>query len=253
MCNTDCKNNPDSCISEQLYMAMADELVSGGYRDAGYVYVNIDDCWQNRSRDADGKLQADSERFPHGIAWLSDYMHTRGLKLGIYTDYGSATCEGYPGTDLAHQEVDAKTFAEWKVDSVKVDGCNSNSSTMNDAYPRFGDFLNATGRPMLYSCSWPDYLNDHVNFSYVGEKCNLWRMYRDIYSQWPIIEQIIEFYGDQAELIQPVAGPGRWNDADQLTVGDHHTQGWCHNSSDPLGGCNGLSVVVSNNGLITAR
>ena len=70
-------------------------------------------------------------------------------------------------------------------------------------------------------------------------------MYRDIYSQWPIIEQIIEFYGDQAEVIQPVAGPGRWNDADQLTVGDHHPQGWCHNSSDPLGGCNGLSVVES--------
>jgi hypothetical protein len=82
---------------------------------------------------------------------------------------------------------------------------------MNDAYPRFGDFLNQTGRPMLYSCSWPDYLNDHVNFSYVGEKCNLWRMYRDIYSQWPIIEQIIEFYGDNAEVLQPIAGPGQWN------------------------------------------
>eukprot|EP01052_Picozoa_sp_SAG31_P006899 SAG31_NODE_323_length_17713_cov_12.065834_11_plen_208_part_00 len=128
----------------------------------------------------------------------------------IITD-GSATCEGYPGTDWDHQEADAKTFAEWEVDSVKVDGCNSNSSTMNDAYPRFGDFLNHTGRPMLYSCSWPDYLNDHVNFSYVGEKCNLWRMFRDIYSQWPIIEQIIEFYGDQAEVLQPIAGPGRWN------------------------------------------
>ena len=84
---------------------------------------------------------------------------------------------------------------------------------MNEAYPRFGDFLNATGRPMLYSCSWPDYLNDHVNFSYVGEKCNLWRMYRDIYSQWPIIEQIIEWYGDNSAMVQPVAGPGRWNDA----------------------------------------
>ena len=208
MCNTDCKNHPNSCISENLYMAMADELVSGGYKDVGYNYVNIDDCWQNRSRDANGALQPDSERFPHGIKWLADYMHERGLRLGIYTDYGSATCEGYPGTDWAHQEIDAQTFADWGVDSVKVDGCNSNSSTMNAAYPRFGEFLNKTGRPMLYSCSWPDYLNDHVNFSYVGEKCNLWRMYRDIYSQWPIIEQIIEFYGDPktAEVLQPIAG-----------------------------------------------
>ena len=78
-------------------------------------------------------------------------MHNRSLKLGIYTDYGSATCEGYPGTDWNHQQLDAKTFARWKVDSVKVDGCNSNSSTMNQAYPRFGAALNATGRPMLYS------------------------------------------------------------------------------------------------------
>merc|ERR1712159_214247 len=102
-------------------------------------------------------------------------MHSRGLKLGIYTDYGSHTCEGYPGTDWDHQEIDAQTFADWGVDSVKVDGCNSNTSTMNDAYPRFGDMLNKTGRPMVYSCSWPDYLNNHVNFSYVKEKCNMWR------------------------------------------------------------------------------
>jgi len=112
---------------------------------------------------------------------------------------------------------------------------------MNDAYPRFSDLLNATGRPMLYSCSWPDYLNNHVNFSYVAEKCNLWRMYRDIYSQWPIIMQIVEFYGSEAAMLQPIAGPGHWNDADQLTVGDHHPQGWCQNSSDPIGGCNGLT------------
>ena len=245
MCQTDCTKYPTSCISEQLYTRMADELVSGGYRDAGYVYVNIDDCWQNRSRDAQGRLQPDANRFPHGIKWLSDYMHERGLKLGIYTDYGSATCEGFPGTDLDHQEIDAKTFAEWGVDSVKVDGCNSNSSTMNMAYPRFGRMLNATGRPMLYSCSWPDYLNDYVNFTDVAQHCNLWRFYRDIYSQWPIILQIIEFYGTETPVVQPVAGPGNWNDADQLTVGDHHPQGWCHNASDPVGGCNGLTPTES--------
>jgi len=138
--------------------------------------VNIDDCWQNRSRDTEGRLQADNDRFPHGIKWLASYMHARGLKLGIYTDYGTSTCEGYPGTPLEHQEVDANTFASWDIDSVKVDGCNSNTSTMNYAYPRFGDYLNATGRPMLYSCSWPDYLNDHVNWTAVADKCNLWRM-----------------------------------------------------------------------------
>eukprot|EP00035_Acanthoeca_spectabilis_P013270 m.244505 g.244505 ORF g.244505 m.244505 type:complete len:622 (-) comp15844_c0_seq5:40-1905(-) len=245
MCNTDCDTFPDTCISERLFTAMADELVAGGYRDAGYTYVNVDDCWQNRSRDSEGRLQPDAERFPHGIKWLADYMHERGLKLGIYTDYGTSTCEGYPGTPLDKQQIDAETFAAWGVDSVKVDGCNSNTSTMNEAYPRFSDLLNATGRPMLYSCSWPDYLNDHVNFSFVAQKCNLWRMYRDIYAQWPIIQDIVEFYGKNAGVLQPVAGSGHWNDADQLTVGDHHPQGWCHNSSDPDGGCNGLTQAES--------
>ena len=75
------------------------------------------------TRDSEGRLQADSTRFPHGIPWLADYMHSRGLKLGIYTDYGTSTCGGYPGTDFANMEIDAQTFASWKVDSVKVDGC----------------------------------------------------------------------------------------------------------------------------------
>ena len=123
MCGTDCQNAPDSCISERLYLAMADELVRGGYRDAGYTYVNIDDCWQNRSRDEAGRLQPDRARFPHGIAWLAEQMHRRGLQLGIYTDYGTTTCGGFPGTPLDKQRIDAETFAEWGIDSVKVDGC----------------------------------------------------------------------------------------------------------------------------------
>jgi len=95
---------------------------------------------------------------------------------------------------------------------------------MAEAYPRFGAFLNATGRHMLYSCSWPDYVNDHINFTTVAQHCNLWRMYRDIYSQWNIVADVIDFMGNEQQVLQPVAGPGGWNDPDQLTVGDTHAQ-----------------------------
>ena len=156
-CVIDCKTYPDTCISEKLYMAMGDELVKNGYRDLGYVYVNIDDCWAENTRDNVTKeLRADHVRFPHGIQWLADYMHQRGLKLGIYADYGAFTCGGYPGS-LGYLDIDAQTFAKWGVDSVKFDGCFSDARTDKVGYPAFGKALNKTGHPMLYSCEWPLY------------------------------------------------------------------------------------------------
>jgi len=227
LCTVDCSKFPNDCISEDLILAQADELVSGGYLEAGYNYINIDDCWQNSSRDTDGRLQPDRIRFPHGMKWLADQIHSRGLKFGMYTDYGSYTCGGFPGSPWEAQQVDAETFAEWGIDSLKVDGCNSNVSTMNDAYPRFGHFLNNTNRKIVYSCSWPDYLesaHEPVNWTSIAENCNMWRMYRDIYAQWWIIADIIQWMGANQAILQPIARPGAWNDADQLMIGDHHNQ-----------------------------
>jgi hypothetical protein len=155
------------------------------------------------------------------------------------TDYGTATCEGRPGTPLKYQEIDAQTYAEWGVDSVKVDGCNQetgiSADNMSLAYPRFGQFLNKTGRPMLYSCSWPDYENDWyfdaeavMKFKAVAASCNIWRMYRDIYARWDEISDIIHFMGERQHILQQIAGPGQFNDADQLIIGDHRHQGWCY-------------------------
>jgi len=106
-CNTDCDNDPNNCISEKLFMEMADRIAEDGFKDVGYEFVNIDDCWMARERDAHGRLQADPKRFPHGIKNLADYVHSKGLKLGIYEDLGSFTCGGYPGT-LGHIETDAE-------------------------------------------------------------------------------------------------------------------------------------------------
>ncbi|OQR70683.1 alpha-N-acetylgalactosaminidase isoform 1 [Tropilaelaps mercedesae] len=131
-CNIDCENQPDECISESLYKRMADRLVAEGYRDAGYVYVNIDDCWSLLNRDtATGRLVADPKRFPSGISALAKYMHERGLKLGIYGDAGTKTCCGYPGS-MGHFELDAHTFAEWGVDMLKLDGCYIDPALMTE-------------------------------------------------------------------------------------------------------------------------
>jgi len=118
-CNTDCENDPHNCISERLFMQMADLVISDGYYDAGYRYINIDDCWLAHERDRRGKLQPDATRFPSGIKALGDYVHSKGLKFGIYEDYGNYTCAGYPGI-LGHLKEDADTFESWGVDYVKV-------------------------------------------------------------------------------------------------------------------------------------
>ncbi|XP_042228163.1 alpha-N-acetylgalactosaminidase-like isoform X2 [Homarus americanus] len=221
-CNTDCVNDPHNCISELLFMQMADILVNQGYRDLGYDMISLDDCWLSRERDALGRLQPDPFRFPSGIAALSDYMHKRGLKFGIYEDYGNFTCAGYPGI-LGHLQTDADTFADWGVDYVKLDGCYSHPVDMDQGYPLFGFYLNQTLRPMVYSCSWPvyqTYSGMTPNYTSIINTCNLWRNFDDIQDSWESVQRIIDYYGDNQDDIVPNAGPGHWNDPDMLIIGN---------------------------------
>ncbi|XP_041085037.1 alpha-N-acetylgalactosaminidase-like [Polyodon spathula] len=222
-CNTDCTNDPDNCISEHLFKAMADRLAEDGWRALGYEYVNIDDCWASKKRDARGRLQPDPKRFPSGIKALADYVHAKGLKLGIYGDVGLYTCGGYPGTTPDMVQIDAETFAEWGVDMLKMDGCYSNDSMKAEGYPKMSAALNATGRPIAYSCSWPAYqggLPPRVNYTQLGEICNLWRNYGDIQDSWDDVLNVIDWFGENQEVLQPAAGPGHWNDPDMLIIGD---------------------------------
>ncbi|XP_053550430.1 alpha-N-acetylgalactosaminidase [Bombina bombina] len=222
-CNTDCMNDPDNCISEYLIRSIADKMVDDGWRDLGYVYVSIDDCWAQKKRDANGRLQPDPERFPSGMKALADYVHSKGLKLGIYGDMGNYTCMGYPGTTLENIKVDADTFASWEVDMLKFDGCYSNAVDKAIGYPKMSAALNATGRPILYSCSWPAYeggLPPQVNYTLLGNICNMWRNYDDIQDSWDSVLGIIKWYGKNQDVLQPAAAPGRWNDPDMLIIGD---------------------------------
>lgn len=221
-CNTDCKNDPDNCISDRLFRTMTDILVSEGYAAAGYEYINVDDCWPERERDTRGRLVPDRERFPYGMKSLADYVHSKGLKFGIYEDYGNYTCAGYPGV-VGHLTEDAQTFASWGVDYVKLDGCYALPLDMDHGYPAFGRELNRTGRPMVYSCSWPVYqiyAGIKPNFSSIIEHCNLWRNFDDIQDSWASVESIIDYYGNHQDAIVPNAGPGHWNDPDMLIIGN---------------------------------
>ncbi|XP_067663987.1 alpha-N-acetylgalactosaminidase-like isoform X2 [Haliotis asinina] len=217
-CNLDCKTDPENCVSEHLYKSIADVIVAEGYRDLGYEYVNIDDCWPAEDRDSEGRLQPDPDRFPSGMKNLSQYMHSKGLKLGIYEDFGKKTCAGYPGSEF-FLRTDANTFADWEIDLLKFDGCNSDPKDMDVGYPVMSKFLNLTKRPMLFSCEWPLY--DHQpNYQAIRENCNIWRNYNDIQDSWDSVLSIINFYGQNKGNFAAVAGPGGFNDPDELIVGD---------------------------------
>jgi len=221
-CNTDCEDDPVNCISERLFRNMADMLVVGGWKEVGYEYIMLDDCWSSMQRSDAGELMADPDRFPSGIKALAGYVHKLGLKIGIYADYGTATCGGYPGS-LGHLETDAKTFASWDVDYVKMDGCNSDPKTMDQAFPEFGRALNATGRPMIYQCEWPLYQGGAgiiPNYTRIRESCNLWRNFYDVQDNWHNILLLTDYYGDNKDGFLQWGGPGGWNDPDMLVGGN---------------------------------
>jgi alpha-N-acetylgalactosaminidase len=221
-CNVDCSNDPDNCIGEKLFKDMADVMERDGFLRAGYEYVIIDDCWLAKSRDSSGRLQPDPTRFPNGIRALADYIHAKGLKFGIYGDFGTHTCAGYPGNEY-YLQYDAQTYANWTVDYFKMDGCYSDIKQYDDAYPAMGMWLNKTGRPILYSCSWPAYQEGTMTPDYVkiAKYCNIWRNFNDIDDSWNSVKEIIKFYGDDHSHFVEVAGPGHFNDPDMLIIGNY--------------------------------
>ena len=206
--------NRFSCnVSEQLIKSTADAMVASGMRDVGYQYVVIDDCWQV-SRDAQGTIVADPQRFPSGMAALADYVHAHGLKFGLYTDAGSRTCMGRPGS-LGHEWQDAATYAAWGVDYLKVDWCATEGLDAATQYALFRDALAATGRPIVLSiCTW----GTQNPWDWASDAGHLWRTTRDITDRWPTLLQIIRENAVRAYA----AGPGGWNDPDMLEVGNGH-------------------------------
>jgi len=198
-------------VSEQLIRETADAMVSSGMKAAGYQYVNIDDCWQV-SRDGQGTIVADPTRFPSGIKALADYVHSKGLKLGVYTDAGRLTCEKRPGS-FDHEVQDAKTYAAWGVDYVKIDWCNAEGLDPDVQYAKFRDALAQSGRPIVFSiCNW----GVKAPWQWGPHTGNLWRTTGDIKDDYDRMSVI----GFSQNGLDKFAGPGHWNDPDMLEVGN---------------------------------
>lgn len=210
-------------LDEKLVMEIADAMVSSGMRDLGYQYINMDDYWHDSTRAADGKPVANPQKFPHGIKWLSDYVHSKGLKLGIYSDAGDKTCGKCFG-GYGYEEIDAKQYAEWGVDLLKYDFCFVpwKKKEALSRYKKMGDALKASGRSITYSlCNWGLFAPWKWGESVGG---NYWRTTPDIIDTWnggPF------WYGSFMSILKKqtklhkYAGPGHWNDPDMMIVGNY--------------------------------
>ncbi|MGM8225452.1 glycoside hydrolase family 27 protein [Cellvibrio sp. ARAG 10.3] len=213
-------------VNEKLIREMADAMVASGMKDAGYEYINIDDCWHGE-RDKDGKIQVNKERFPSGMKALADYVHSKGLKIGIYSDAGNTTCAGYPGS-RGHEYQDALTYAEWGIDYLKYDWCDTENINPIGAYTTMRDALHTAGRPVLFSiCEW----GDNKPWDWAKDVGHAWRTTGDIYpcwdcelnhgswSSWGVLPIL-----DKQEKLRKFAGPGHWNDMDMMEVGNGMTE-----------------------------
>ncbi len=222
-------------VNEKVVRDAADAMVASGMRDAGYQYIVIDDCWQV-DRDSKGNIIVDGKTFPSGIKALADYVHAKGLKFGIYSDAGTKTCAGRPGS-WGYEFQDARQYAEWGVDYLKYDWCNNGGQNSAAAYSRMRDALAVCGRPIVFSiCEW----GSTKPWLWAKDIGNLWRTTGDIQDFWEGkkdwgglgVVQII----DLQDGLEAYSGPGHWNDPDMLEVGNggmtdseyrSHFSFWC--------------------------
>lgn len=206
-------NTFGSKINEQLILEMADAMVEKGYRDAGYEYLVIDDCWSLRERDENGKLVADPEKFPHGMKYVADYVHSKGLKFGMYSAAGVRTCAGFPGS-YGHEFEDAKQFAEWGVDYLKYDLCHfPGSGNVRNAYLKMSMALRASGREILFAGCTCGEADPWDWMRSVG--AHMYRSHADITDEYEAFRYIAQKQLSNMKY----SGPGCYNDMDMLVVG----------------------------------
>lgn len=219
-------------IDEKMICEMADALVSTGLRDLGYNYLVIDDCWSQRKRDKDGRMVPDAKKFPNGMKAVADYVHSKGLKFGIYSCVGTMTCAGYPGS-YGHEYIDAKTFAEWGVDFLKYDYCYRSKKTAGvDSYRKMALALKNCGRDILFSaCSWGhDNTDEWIDTTGV----NMWRATTDIRDSWGKIKELI----DVSLSLEGKNYINCWADLDMLVIG-MNGEGFC-----ALEGCSEAEYIT---------
>ncbi|KAL5832786.1 hypothetical protein ACOSQ3_016460 [Xanthoceras sorbifolium] len=200
-------------IEEKLIRETADAMVSTGLAAVGYEYINIDDCWGELNRDSEGNMVPKASTFPSGIKALADYVHSKGLKLGIYSDAGSQTCSKTMPGSLGHEEQDAKTFASWEIDYLKYDNCETDGTSPKERYPIMSKALLNSGRPIFFSlCEW----GEEDPATWAPSVGNSWRTTGDIEDNWNSMTSL----ADQNDKWSSYAAPGAWNDPDMLEIGN---------------------------------
>lgn len=200
-------------IDEELVKSSADALCEKGLKDAGYNYLVIDDCWSKKERNKDGKTEADETKFPSGMKAIADYVHSKGLKFGMYSCCGTRTCAGFPGS-YGHEYTDAETFASWGVDFLKYDHCFKPECAPSPLlYRKMGLALANCGRDILYSaCSWG--INETSDWIKTTG-AHMWRSTGDVFDMWTSVKTIYE-----ANIpLQANNGKGCFNDMDMLITG----------------------------------
>ncbi|HXQ82183.1 MAG TPA: glycoside hydrolase family 27 protein [Opitutaceae bacterium] len=230
--NTFAENCSDALVRET-----ADAMAANGMRDAGYVYIVIDDCWSKKERDADGGLVADPVKFPYGMKALGDYLHSKGFKFGMYGCAGKTTCGGYPG-GRGHEFQDARQYASWGVDYFKYDWCDHGTANGPESYRIMSDAIRAAGRPIVFSlCEW----GQNQPWLWAEPVGHLWRTTGDIGATYATGGKNKWEHGwktllDMQVGLEKYAGPGHWNDPDMLEVGNKgltlaesrgHFSFWC--------------------------
>lgn len=214
-------------INEDLVKATADKLVSSGMRDAGYIYLVLDDGWMAKERDSAGFLVPDPQKFPHGMKALAAYVHSKGLKFGLYNCAGTETCAGYPGT-RGYEYQDAFRYAQWDIDYLKFDWCNTDGINAKEAYTTMSKALKKAGRPIVFSlCEW----GSNKPWLWAQNVGQLWRTTGDITARFEGIKTMGEWHAngvmtiaDMQDTLRKYAGLNHWNDPDMLEVGNGMTQ-----------------------------
>lgn len=258
-------NAYEAKIDETKIKAIADVMVSSGMRDAGYTYLVLDDGWMAKDRDSAGNLVADPEKFPAGMKAIGDYIHSKGLKFGIYECRGYLTCQRLPGS-FQHEQADMNSFASWGVDYIKLDACyaEKNGRLSTEDFQIYHDCIQNTGRPMILSIS--DFGNGA--WAWGGKEFGqLWRTSYDIY---PFMESVYSCANTSggSESSHPgfnglwqFAGPGHWNDPDMLQVGNlanatqnkAHFSLWCMLAAPLMAGCDLTTMSDTTLKIFTAR
>eukprot|EP01084_Bolivina_argentea_P189709 326190_1 len=226
-------NHYECNVSADVVMQTMKAFISTGLRDAGYIYINLDDCWQ-LNRTSNGSIVADYRTFPNGIQPLVQYAHNNKMKFGLYSDTGPLTCQQRPGSK-GHEQQDANTYAAWKIDYLKYDNCFNDKVPPNQSYPIMTKALNNTGRSIFFSMA------DYGVYRNCPNVVNMWRVNYDIQDWWS--SMIANWDSAQAPEF---AGPGGWNNPDMLEVGNGgmtqteyitHFSLWCIGKSPLLIGC----------------